>query len=81
MWRLKTLSRFDLSCTSASSLSWRTPSSIKTSDPTEIAHNKIAELKLRVELERVLRLQKEADWEQQRLDALSEKASSIGRRR
>jgi hypothetical protein len=65
----------------ASSLSWRTPSSIKTSDPTEIAHNKIAELKLRVELERVLRLQKEAEWEQQRLDALSEKASSIAARR
>ena len=28
-----------------------------------------------------LRLQKEADWEQQRLDALSEQASSIGGRR
>ena len=37
-------------------ISGRTPSSIRTADPSCIARNKIAELELRLELERVVRL-------------------------
>lgn len=55
------------------SVSWRTPSSIRSSEPSEIARNKIAELQLRLELEKVLRLQREAELEAMRCDALKAK--------
>ena len=55
----------------ATSASWRTPSSIRSSEPSAIARNKIAELQLRVELERVLRLQKEAELEAERREKVS----------
>ena len=59
-----------------STLSWRTPSSIRSSEPSAIARNKIAELQLRVELERVTRLQREMELEQQRKDGLIKDAGS-----
>jgi len=60
-----------------SALSWRTPSSIRSNEPSEIARNKIAELQLRVELERVVRLQREMELEQKRKDGLIKETSSI----
>ena len=60
-----------------SSISWRTPSSIRSSEPSAIARNKIAELQLRVELERVLRLQTEAELAAAKMEAMSAKASSL----
>ena len=62
--------------TLGTSASWRTPSSIRSSEPSAIARNKIAELQLRVELERVLRLQKETELEQQRREKLSALSAS-----
>ena len=53
-----------------SMLSMRTPSSIRSSEPSAIARNKIAELQLRLELERVLRMEKEMEVEQQRKELL-----------
>lgn len=61
---------------SATSASWRTPSSIRSSEPSAIARNKIAELQLRVELERVLRLQKETELEQKRREGLLSRGSA-----
>ena len=58
-------------------LSLRTPSSIRSSEPSAIARNKIAELQLRVELERVLRLQTEAELAAAKMEAMSAKASSL----
>ena len=64
--------------TMGTQLSWRTPSSIRSSEPSAIARNKIAELQLRVELERVLRLQKETELEQQRRENLLSQGGSMG---
>lgn len=58
------------------SLSWRTPSTIRSSEPSEIARNKIAELQLRLELERVLRLQRETELEAQRAQNLTLQAKA-----
>ena len=60
-----------------SALSWRTPSSIRSSEPSEIARNKIAELQLRVELERVVRLQREMELEKKRKEGLIKEGSSL----
>mmetsp|Transcript_76 Transcript_76/g.245 ORF Transcript_76/g.245 Transcript_76/m.245 type:complete len:178 (-) Transcript_76:294-827(-) len=60
-----------------SAISWRTPSSIRSSEPSEIARNKIAELQLRVELERVTRLQREMEFEKKRKDGLIKEGSSL----
>ena len=65
-------SRSQLS-SAGSSLSWRTPSTIRSSEPTEIARNKVAELQLRLELERVVRLQKEVEMENKRKARLLQK--------
>lgn len=64
--------------TSVTTASWRTPSSIRSSEPSAVARNKIAELQLRVELERVLRLQKETELEQQRREHLLTASKSGG---
>ena len=48
-----------------------------SSEPSAIARNKIAELQLRVELERVVRLQREMELEQKRKDGLIKETSSI----
>ena len=58
------------------SLSWRTPSTIRSSEPSEIARNKIAELQLRLELERVLRLQRETELEAQKAQNLALQAKN-----
>ena len=55
----------------ASALSQRTPSLIRSSEPSAIARNKIAELQLRVELERVARLEREHELELQRRERLA----------
>ena len=59
------------------SLSWRTPSTIRSSEPSEIARNKIAELQLRLELERVLRLQRETELEDQRRKTAVEDSKKV----
>lgn len=61
----------------ATSLSWRTPSTIRSSEPSAIARNKIAELTLRLELERVLRLQRETELEAQRSENAKAKAKEV----
>ena len=54
--------------------SYKPPSSIKTGEATAITKNKYAELKLQLELERVLRLEKDAELEKlRRLNLLLEK--------
>jgi len=60
-----------------SAISWRTPSSIRSSEPSEIARNKIAELQLRIELERVVRLQREMELEAKRKEHLVKEGSSL----
>lgn len=54
----------------SSQYSLRTPSTIRTDDPSAIARNKIAELELRLELERVVRLERENELEAQRRQTL-----------
>ena len=62
----------------ATSASWRTPSSIRSSEPSAVARNKIAELQLRVELERVMRLQKESELEEERRRKVEDGMSQLG---
>ena len=59
-------SQLSVASTGISGISGRTPSSICTADPSCIARNKIAELELRLELERVVRLERENELEDQR---------------
>ena len=54
----------------SSQYSLRTPSTIRSDDPSAIARNKIAELELRLELERVVRLERENELEDQRRQTL-----------
>jgi len=56
-----------------SAMSYAAPSSIRSSEPSTIARNKIAELQLRLELERVMRLEKETALEAERLRDLKGK--------
>ena len=59
-------------------MSRATSLSARSSEPSAVARNKIAELQLRVELERVLRLQKETELEQQRREHLLTASKSGG---
>ena len=61
----------------SSSTAWTMPSTIRSSEPTVVARNKLAEVELRLELEKIKRLEKEAEYEAQRRKALISQSSQL----
>mmetsp|Transcript_39819 Transcript_39819/g.68297 ORF Transcript_39819/g.68297 Transcript_39819/m.68297 type:complete len:134 (-) Transcript_39819:283-684(-) len=56
--------------------SWQMPSTIRSSEASTVARNKIAELELRLELEKIKRLEREAELESLRSQELAREAAS-----
>lgn len=52
------------------------PSTIRSSEASTVARNKIAELELRLELEKIKRLEREAELESLRSQELAREAAS-----
>mmetsp|Transcript_43171 Transcript_43171/g.107657 ORF Transcript_43171/g.107657 Transcript_43171/m.107657 type:complete len:125 (-) Transcript_43171:318-692(-) len=59
----------------SASTQWQPPSTIRSSEPSVVQRNKLAEVELRLELEKIKRLEKEAELELHRRQALMSQGS------
>ena len=59
----------------SASTAWQPPSTIRSSEPSVVQRNKLAEVELRLELEKIKRLEKEAELELHRRQALMSQGS------